>query len=308
MREAALFALAGPTASGKTKLSMALAKKLNAEIISVDSTLVYQGLDVGSAKPMAEEMATIPHHLIDILPPWQPYSVNRFLSDVAQVIKAIQTRRKPVLLVGGTMLYFKAFIEGISILPEADPKLRQKIASEPLHLAYQRLRKIDPETAERLAPNDKQRICRALEVSEIAAMPFSKLIKTKKKTGGVGDRLKLAALFPSNRKHLHDAIAKRFYQMLESGFLKEVQRLYDHPEMRGDLPSMRSVGYRQAWQYLEGHDTKAQFIEKGIAATRQLAKRQLTWIRNWPHQVQLVDTALDEAEKLRQILGYFQTP
>ena len=300
-----VYALAGPTASGKTALSIELAKRMNAEIISVDSALVYKRLDIGSAKPTFLEMDGIPHHLIDIIEPWFNYSVNDFLHDTKRLIQEIHARNKEVLLVGGTMMYFKALQEGISKLPEADTTVRETIKSQSLAYWYDFLMNKDPLTANKLNPNDQQRIERAVEVILLTDQPYSRVIAENAKVGGLGESLKLCALVPSDRKHLHQMIELRFMQMLENGFLKEVAALKNLSSMHADLPSMRSVGYRQAWQYLDGEYDYNEFVAKGVAATRQLAKRQLTWIRNWQQPMFSIDANLGKYEKVNQVYTYF---
>ncbi|WP_119344889.1 tRNA (adenosine(37)-N6)-dimethylallyltransferase MiaA [Facilibium subflavum] len=305
MASSLIFALAGATASGKTNLSIVLAKQLNAEIISVDSALIYKKMDIGTAKPTLEEMQGIKHHLIDIVEPWQNYSVNHFLKESKACIQEIQQKGKNVLLVGGTMMYFKALVEGISNLPEADDALRQEIQQLPLETLYDFLQTNDSLTAQQLNPNDRQRIQRAYEVIKLTGRPYSQVLKAHPKEGGLGDNLKLCALVPSKRNALHDNIEKRFLQMLENGFLAEVKALKDNPKISCQMPSMRSVGYRQAWQYLDGEYDYDTFVAKGIAATRQLAKRQLTWIRNWPYAIKIIDANLEDKIKLKAIQHYF---
>ncbi|WP_440993191.1 tRNA (adenosine(37)-N6)-dimethylallyltransferase MiaA [Cysteiniphilum litorale] len=300
-----VYALAGPTASGKTSLSIELAKEMNAEIISVDSALVYKRLDIGSAKPNLLEMKGIPHHLIDIIEPWFNYSVNDFINDAKRLIQEIHARNKEVLLVGGTMMYFKALQEGISKLPEADDKVRDTIKLQDLAYWYDFLMHKDPLTANKLNPNDQQRIERAVEVILLTNQPYSHVIAENAKEGGLGQSLNLCALVPNDRKLLHQMIEKRFMQMLDNGFLKEVEGLKNLVLMHADLPSMRSVGYRQAWQYLDGEYDYNEFVAKGIAATRQLAKRQLTWIRNWHQPIFTIDANLEFDEKLNQALRVF---
>ncbi|MDA0910875.1 MAG: tRNA (adenosine(37)-N6)-dimethylallyltransferase MiaA [Proteobacteria bacterium] len=300
-----VYALAGPTASGKTSLSIALAKEMNAEIISVDSALVYKRLDIGSAKPNLLEMNGVVHHLIDIIEPWFTYSVNDFINDTKRLIQEIHACNKQVLLVGGTMMYFKALQEGISKLPEADDKVRDTIKLQDLAYWYDFLMHKDPLTANKLNPNDQQRIERAVEVILLTDQPYSCVIAENAKEGGLGQSLKLCALVPNDRKHLHQMIEKRFMQMLDNGFLKEVEGLKNLALMHADLPSMRSVGYRQAWQYLDGEYDYNEFVAKGIAATRQLAKRQLTWIRNWHQPIFTIDANLEFDEKLDQVLRVF---
>ncbi len=300
-----VYALAGPTASGKTSLSIELAKEMNAEIISVDSALVYKRLDIGSAKPNLLEMNGVVHYLIDIIEPWFNYSVNDFINDTKRLIQEIHARNKEVLLVGGTMMYFKALQEGISKLPEADDKVRDTIKLQDLAYWYDFLMHKDPLTANKLNPNDQQRIERAVEVILLTDQPYSHVIAENAKEGGLGQSLKLCALVPNDRKYLHQMIEKRFMQMLDNGFLKEVEGLKKLELMHADLPSMRSVGYRQAWQYLDGEYDYNEFVAKGIAATRQLAKRQLTWIRNWHQPIFTIDANLGFGKKLGQALRFF---
>ena len=273
----------GPTASGKTGLAVELTQRLPVELISVDSALVYRNMDIGTAKPDAATLAKAPHHLIDIIDPTEAYSAAQFRTDALRLMAEIIARGKVPLLVGGTMLYFKALQGGLSDLPQADADIRAKLDDEArAHgwpALHARLAGIDPETAARLEPTDAQRVQRALEVWEIAGQPMSALFKQ-----GVSKklpyRLLKIALIPSDRAVLHQRIAARFDTMLEQGLVEEVVRLRkDYPALDMDTPSMRCVGYRQAWQYLDGEFGLAGLREKGIAATRQLAKRQLTWLR-----------------------------
>ena len=301
-----VYALAGPTASGKTSLSIELAKRMNAEIISVDSTLVYKKLDIGSAKPTFLEMGGVVHHLIDIIEAWFHYSVNDFLNDAKQLIQEIHARNKEVLFVGGAMMYFKVLQEGISKLPEADDSVRETLKSQNLLYWYEFLVHKDPTTAQKLNPNDQQRIERAVEIILLTDQPYSSIIAQNAKEGGLGDALKLCALVSSDRKHLHKMIEIRFMKMLNSGFVKEVKALKKLASMHANLPSMRSVGYRQAWRYLDDECDYSEFIAKGIAATRQLAKRQLTWIHNWHQPIFTIDINQDFDEKLTQTLRFFR--
>lgn len=302
-----IFAIAGPTCIGKTALSLNLAKQLNAEIISVDSALVYRHLNIGSAKPTLEEMGEIRHHLLDIRDPWESYSVSDFMSDATSAINDIHERGKRVLLVGGTMLYFKGLIEGLSCLPAANIEIRQKLQyqlnRDGLASLYQQLQLCDPITANQLHANDQQRIMRALEVTISSGQPYSEMLKLHPNINGLGSQIKMVGLVPNNRADLHENIAYRFELMCKHGFLDEVRLLKAMPNMHPDLPSMRSVGYRQAWQYLEGDYDYVTFVEKGIVATRQLAKRQLTWIRNWSHPYELVMMPNDQV--INRLLSYF---
>jgi tRNA dimethylallyltransferase len=272
----------GPTASGKTGVALDLVKKFPFEIISVDSALVYRDMNIGTAKPDAATLARAPHHLIDIIPPSESYSAARFREDALLKIAEIIQRKKNPLLVGGTMLYFKALQQGLSELPVADEEIRQeieKIAAQKgwPHL-HQELAKVDAETANRLNPNDSQRIQRALEIYYVSGTPMSELINQKPESSFPYRAIKIA-LLPSDRSVLHERIAVRFKQMLERGFVDEVIALRKKYSLNPDLPSMRCVGYRQVWQYLEKEFDEKSLLEKGIAATRQLAKRQLTWLR-----------------------------
>ncbi|KUM04527.1 tRNA (adenosine(37)-N6)-dimethylallyltransferase MiaA [Chromobacterium subtsugae] len=275
--------LMGPTASGKTGLALELARRFPLEIISVDSALVYRGMDIGSAKPSLAEMAACPHHLIDVITPLQSYSAAQFHADANRLIGEISARGNIPLLVGGTMLYYKALLEGLSDLPQADAALRAELDADAARLGWPalhaRLAGLDPATAARLNPNDAQRIHRALEVCLLSGRPMSELIAQGKAAAADFRHLPLA-LVPRERGWLHQRIAQRFDIMLEQGFLDEVSRLRaQYPDLSLDLPSMRCVGYRQAWEHQDGLYDRREFIERGIAATRQLAKRQLTWTR-----------------------------
>lgn len=273
--------LLGPTASGKTALALELAKELPIEIISIDSALVYRHMDIGTAKPTKKELAAVPHHLIDIIEPTEAYSAADFAADCVRLTREIRARGNVPLIVGGTMLYAKAIREGLSPLPSTDPAVREKVgrmmAEQGLPALYERLKEIDPKTAERLAPADKQRIGRAIEVFEMTGKPISSFTELKGKP--LLNPISFA-LLPPDRAALHAKIALRFELMIKAGFLDEVRALMKIPEMDPDLPSMRSVGYRQAWEYLIGNRTFDEFKEAGIAATRQLAKRQMTWMRS----------------------------
>lgn len=276
--------LMGPTASGKTGLALELARRFPVEIISVDSALVYRDMDIGSAKPTAEEMAACPHHLIDIISPLRSYSAAQFHADANRLIVDIQARGKLPLLIGGTMLYYKALLEGLSDLPQADATLRAELDADAALLGWPamhaRLAELDPVTAARLNPNDSQRIHRALEVCLLSGKPMSELI-AQGKEAAAGFRFLPLALVPRERAWLHERIGQRFRSMLELGFLDEVNRLRaKYPELTLNLPSMRCVGYRQAWEHQDGLYGYDEFIERGVAATRQLAKRQLTWTRS----------------------------
>lgn len=274
--------LAGPTASGKSALAMALAEQLPLEIVSVDSALVFRGMDIGTAKPSAEERARVPHHLIDILDPIDAYSAARFAADARRLIGEINARGRLALLVGGTMLYFKALIEGLDVLPAADADLRATLdaraRAEGWPTLHAELARIDPTTAARLAPNDAQRIQRALEVFQLTGRPLS---AHHGQRGTAGLPLPLIALEPTSRDWLHRRIAERFDAMLAAGFVDEVRALRARGDLHPGLPSIRCVGYRQAWAALDAGELRP-LREQGIAATRQLAKRQLTWLRSMP--------------------------
>ena len=272
----------GPTASGKTPLALELAKRLPVEIVSVDSAQVYRGMDVGTAKPSRAERAAVPHHLVDIIDPTETYSAARFRSDALRLMSEITGRGKVPLLVGGTMLYFKALREGLSELPDADEEVRAEIDTEAAELGWPamhaRLAEVDPETAARLKPADAQRIQRALEIHRVSGEPMSRLLG-RKKDSALPFRLVEMALVPSDRGKLHRRIETRFDTMMERGLVEELRALRVAHRLRPDLPSMRCVGYRQAWQHIEGEINRDELRNRGIFATRQLAKRQLTWLR-----------------------------
>jgi tRNA dimethylallyltransferase len=277
----------GPTASGKTALALALARELNAEIISVDSAQVYRGMDLGTAKPTAAELAAVPHHLIDILPPTQAYSAARFRADALRLAAEISARGRLPLLAGGTMLYFKALREGLSDLPEADPATRAAIDAEAAQRGWPALHAelaaVDPQTAARLKPGDAQRIQRALELHRITGEAPSALF-ARPRRHAAPFRMISMALTPGERSELHRRIAARFDAMLAAGLVDELRALQRKYELSPGLPSMRAVGYRQAWEHLAGAYDLAELRNRGIYATRQLAKRQLTWLRSTPAQ------------------------
>lgn len=273
----------GPTASGKTALAIELCHALPCEIISVDSALIYKGMDIGTAKPTAEELARAPHRLIDILDPVQSYSVAEFRRDALAAMKDITQRGRIPLLVGGTMMYYKALTDGLSTLPQADPLVRAEIEKQAekngWQALHQELQGIDPVSAQRIHPNDPQRLSRALEIYRISGKSMTELSLNKQPSAPY--QFSQFAIAPSDRHILHDRIAQRFDIMLNSGFEAEVARLKSRADLHLDLPSMRCVGYRQMWQFLEGENNYQEMREKGLAATRQLAKRQLTWLRSW---------------------------
>jgi tRNA dimethylallyltransferase len=274
--------LMGPTASGKTALAVQLAKALNGEIISVDSALVFKGMDIGTAKPTQDERGGIPHHLIDILDPAESFSTGQFRNQALALMDDITRRGKIPVLAGGTMLYFNALNSGLAVLPEADEAIRaqldqdlERLGKEAMH---QRLAKIDPEAAARIHPNDPQRVQRALEVYEISGKPLTSFFTEAQAQDIPYQRIKLI-IAPQDRKILHDIIARRFRQMLEQGFIEEVEALYNRSDLTDKMPSIRAVGYRQVWSYLQGECDFDTMTEQVIAATRQLAKRQFTWLR-----------------------------
>ncbi|MCX7279577.1 MAG: tRNA (adenosine(37)-N6)-dimethylallyltransferase MiaA [Burkholderiales bacterium] len=300
------IALAGPTASGKTAAALAIAQRMPVEIISVDSALVYQGMDIGTAKPTAAELAQVPHHLINIRDPLQAYSAAEFVMDAERLLADISTRGKLPLLVGGTMLYFKALFDGIDPMPTANPAIRAELEAEAAAQGWPalhaQLAMVDPTTAARLQPLDGQRIQRALEVYRISGQPLSSFHATKNAAASA-DRTcatTLISLEPLDRAWLHARIALRFEQMLAGGFMDEVQTLRARGDLHLDLPSMRCVGYRQAWEALDGLWPMAELRDKGVFATRQLAKRQITWLRSMP-QRRIV--ACEAPDALQQVLN-----
>lgn len=277
----AVFVL-GPTASGKTALGIEIAKVIPAEVISIDSALVYRHMDVGSAKPTLEEMAGVPHHLIDVRDPFESYSAADFVRDCTRLIKEIKARGKLPLIVGGTMLYAKALKEGLNQMPTSDLEVRRSVEAEAAEIGWPgmhaKLAEVDPVTAARLMPNDSQRISRALEVYRQTGKPISWYQAQEQK--GSDFKFLTLGLLPGDRKVLHERIAKRFDIMLEQGFLDEVKRLMAMPQFDREWSSMRAVGYRQAIDYLLGEIDHERFMIAGVAATRQLAKRQMTWMRS----------------------------
>lgn len=284
MSERTAYALLGPTAGGKSRLALALAARHPVEIVSMDSAQVYRGMDVGTAKPTPEERARVRHHLVDLIDPTERYSAGRFRADCVGAIVGILDRGRIPLLVGGTMLYYKALSQGLDALPAADPGLRMQIDARAARLGWPALHaelaRVDPATAARLSPNDAQRIQRALEVRELSGKPMSELQTAS--TPDLPFRLKSYALIPEDRAELHRRIAGRFERMLADGLVDELRALRQQYALHAGLPSMRCVGYRQAWAFLEGEYDAAELGARGIAATRQLAKRQLTWLRSLP--------------------------
>jgi tRNA dimethylallyltransferase len=310
--------LAGPTASGKTAAALAIAGQMRVEIVSVDSALVYRGMDIGTAKPTPDELAAVPHHLIDIRDPLQPYSAAEFAADAQRLVVEIHARGAMPLLVGGTMLYFKALIDGLDDMPRADAGVRAAIEAQAHALGWPALHAelaaVDPVTAARLAPGDSQRIQRALEVHRVSGRPLSSFHSQRPRGALAGQ---LISLEPQDRAWLHQRIAQRFDAMLAGGFVDEVRALRARGDLHPDLPAMRCVGYRQAWEVLDALERSggpgagsapgtplpaaalATLREQGIAATRQLAKRQLTWLRSMPQREAI---ACDAPQALAQVL------
>jgi tRNA dimethylallyltransferase len=286
--------LMGPTAAGKTDLALELARVLPVELISVDSALVYRGMDIGTAKPGPEILAEFPHRLIDIRDPAESYSAAEFRSDALQAMTEITARGRIPLLVGGTMLYYKTLLGGLADMPSADPLVRAELerqaAEQGLAELHRQLAAVDPESAARIHPNDPQRLVRALEVYRVSGLSMSEhrrrqALENARGPGAVSGGLPYTvaqfAIAPGLRSLLHERIARRFHLMLEQGFVEEVERLHQRGDLHAALPSIRAVGYRQVWEYLEGQLDRAAMIERGIIATRQLAKRQFTWLRGW---------------------------
>ncbi|WP_196139624.1 tRNA (adenosine(37)-N6)-dimethylallyltransferase MiaA [Aliikangiella sp. G2MR2-5] len=275
----------GPTASGKTALASELYQTGKFEIISVDSAMVYREMNIGSAKPSAEELLQAPHHLIDFLDPKEAYSAANFAHDAKRLINDIHARGKMPLLAGGTMLYYKALKDGLANLPQADEAVREKykieLVEQGIESLYAKLTLVDPITAERLHTTDTQRILRALEVYEVSGKPLSQWHQ-EQQLDALPNPLLSIALAPEDRSVLHQRIAKRFDLMMKQGFLQEVENLYQRGDLELDCPSMKCVGYRQLWMHLSGELSLEEAIERGIIATRQLAKRQYTWLRSWP--------------------------
>lgn len=292
----------GPTASGKTGLAVELAQELNGEIISVDSALVYRGMDIGTAKPTPTEMAGVPHHLIDTRDPANAYSAADFRADALQLIDEVSARGHLPILTGGTMLYFKALKHGLAVMPEANQQVRDDISERGDALGWSvihdELAQVDPKAAERINPNDRQRLQRALEVYLISGKPLSAW-QSEPLPGCPVDLIELA-IVPPDRQMLHQRIDARFRQMLELGLVAEVDALYRREDLHRELPAIKSVGYRQVWAYLESEIDFETMVQKGIIATRQLAKRQYTWLRSW-EDLRVIDAPL-RSEALK-ILG-----
>ncbi|SCB83560.1 tRNA (adenosine(37)-N6)-dimethylallyltransferase MiaA [Gilliamella intestini] len=292
MNKPKIISLMGPTASGKTAIAMELYDRYPIDIISVDSALIYRGMDIGTAKPTKEEQQKYPHKLIDICDPAKSYSAANFRHDaIVEIEKTLKKGRIP-LLVGGTMLYFKALIEGLSPLPAANSEIRQQIEEKANKLGWQAihedLKKVDPISAERIHPNDPQRLNRALEVYLISGKSLTEL--TQESGEALPYDIMQFAIMPQDRSQLHERIEQRFLNMLEQGFENEVRALMQRSDLHLNLPSMRCVGYRQMWEYLNGNTSYDEMVFKGICATRQLAKRQITWLRGWKQPITWLNT------------------
>ena len=302
------IALVGPTASGKTAAALAMADALQArggaEVISMDSALVYRGMDIGTAKPSREELAHVPHHLIDILDPLHSYSAADFERDATRLMAEIRARGRTPLIVGGTLLYLKALLEGLDDMPPSDPEVRaalqQRAQAEGWPALHAQLQAVDPITAQRLAPGDSQRIGRALEVWTVTGRPLS-AFHQRGKAAAPDRHILVISLEPGHRAWLHERIALRFDVMMAAGFLDEVRALRARGDLNPELPSMRCVGYRQAWQGLQEGWSEAEIRERGIFATRQLAKRQLTWLRGMAHRQVVAADAADALSKVLQL-------
>ena len=299
----AIFLL-GPTASGKSDLAMKLTSHLPVELVSVDSALVYRDMNIGTAKPDAEILRQYPHHLVDIRNPDEVYSAADFRSEVLTLMLAISERGNIPLLVGGTMLYFKVLIEGIASMPAADSAIREKIVREAetggWQKVHQRLAEVDPESAARIHPNDPQRLQRALEIWELTGESMTQLHKKQQNLVSLPFSVCQLAIIPSDRADLHRIIAARFEQMIKDGFIEEVEHLREKYGLNAELPSIKSVGYRQVWQYLEGEVDRKAMQERAIIATRQLAKRQFTWLRGWSNLKEIPFPEVNEALKIIQ--------
>lgn len=301
MNNLPVITLMGPTAAGKTALAIELCQHLDTQVISVDSALVYKGMNIGTAKPDAEELSLAPHHLIDMLDPLETYSVADFRRDAIEKIEQLHQQGKVPILVGGTMMYFKGLIEGLSPLPEADATIRQELEAQAQRIGWaglhEQLATVDPDAAAKISENDSQRINRALEVYRLTGQTMTVLQQQKQPL--LPYQFHQFAIAPTDRKVLHDRIEKRFNIMLDQGFKNEVSTLYKRGDLHPDLPSIRCVGYRQMWEHLAGNCDHDEMVFKGIAATRQLAKRQLTWLRSWP-DVNWLET--DDQENLQRVL------
>lgn len=309
--------LMGPTAAGKTDLALALADALPCDLISVDSALIYRGMDIGTAKPDKTTLARYPHCLVDICDPAQSYSAAEFRADALAAMADSTARGRIPLLVGGTMLYYKALLEGLAEMPSADPDVRAELeawaAAEGWDALHRELARVDPESAARIHPNDPQRLIRALEVYRVSGLSMSELHRRQNAQNGGAEAPGMAhlpytvaqfAIAPAERKVLHERIALRFHLMLEQGFIEEVEALRMRGDLHAGLPSIRAVGYRQVWDYLDGTLSRGEMTERGIIATRQLAKRQFTWLRGWKN-LHWLDSLADD--NLARALKYLQT-
>ncbi|MEJ5863283.1 tRNA (adenosine(37)-N6)-dimethylallyltransferase MiaA [Pseudomonas farsensis] len=308
--------LMGPTAAGKTDLAIELTKVLPCELISVDSALVYRDMDIGTAKPSKDILAAYPHRLVDIIDPAESYSAKQFCTDALAAMAEITARGKIPLLVGGTMLYYKALLEGLADMPPADPEVRASLEAEARALGlgelHRQLAEVDPESAARIHPNDPQRLIRALEVYRVSGLSMTahrqrQLAQSSGADAGANGHLPYTvaslAIAPADRHVLHERIALRFSQMLEQGFVDEVRSLRARSDLHVGLPSIRAVGYRQVWEYLDGALDENEMRERGIIATRQLAKRQFTWLRGWSDVHWLDSLACDNLSRTLKYLG-----
>lgn len=312
------IALAGPTASGKSAAALALAQQWPVEIVSVDSALVYRGMDIGTAKPTTAEQAAVPHHLIDLIEPTEAYSAAAFVRDATRLVEGIAARGRTAVLVGGTLLYFKALLDGLDDMPTADAAVREAIEARAREQGWPALHaelaQVDPVTAARLFPNDAQRIQRALEVHAVSGRPMSAWHSGRRHNPDSPLQPRhLISLEPQDRAWLHQRIAERFDAMLAGGLIDEVRALRARGDLHPDLPAMRCVGYRQAWEALDRSDppdaaTLAELRERGIAATRQLAKRQLTWLRSMPHRRVVACDADDALAQVRSVVAEWLGP
>lgn len=304
MNDLPILCLAGPTASGKSASTHILAQHWPIEVIVMDSATIYRDMDIGTAKPSAEEQAAIPHHLLDIRDPAESYSAAEFATDATRLIQEIRARGHYPVLCGGTMLYYKALREGLNDLPQADPAIRQQLDERAQEIGWpgmhEELTRIDPVTAARLAPRDSQRIQRALEILHISGKTMSDWLKDKAQPQEGSHQYVTMSLEPEDRSWLHKRIAVRYHDMIEQGLLQEVEKLYQRPDLHPGLPSIRCVGYRQLWSYLDGEVSLDLAIEQAIAATRQLAKRQLTWLRSEPERQQFNCQNPQAAEQIVQ--------
>jgi len=312
-RRPVVFCLMGPTASGKTALAVELVRRLPVEIVSVDSAQVYRGMDIGSGKPDRETLAIAPHRLLDIADPAEPYSAADFRHDATREVQQIISLGRIPLLVGGTMLYFKVLRDGLARLPAADPSIRAEIEKLAGYrgwaAVHARLAQVDPESAARIHPNDPQRLQRALEVYLATGQTMTALHAAESAAGpGSADALpwdlRFLAIIPAQRQRLHEQIAQRYQSMLALGFVEEVEALFARGDLTPDLPAIKSVGYRQIWQYLSGEIDYDEMVERGIIATRQLAKRQLTWLRSWP---ELTDLGGPDDKSLSRLLNIVES-